>query len=83
MASTLKPNRKGIRALLKHPDVLADLERRARAVAARAGGGHIVDSGMQKNRARAAVITQTAAARRAEAEERNLTRAIDAARGDR
>lgn len=72
--------RKFVRDLLKDPRVKAELERRARNVAAAAGPGHMVDSQVQKNRARAAVITVTREARRAEATERNLTRAFNAAR---
>jgi hypothetical protein len=73
-------NRRNIRALLKSEAVRADLERRAENIAAAAGPGHIVDSQIGRNRARAAVITATAEAMRAEATDRNLTRAIDAGR---
>jgi hypothetical protein len=73
-------NRRNIRALLKSEAVRADLERRAENIAAAAGPGHIVDSQIGRNRARAAVITSTAEAMRAEATDRNLTRAIDAGR---
>lgn len=76
----IKLNHKGVRALLRSPQVLADLERRARAIAAAAGPGHRVESGVGRNRARAAVVTETPEARHAEATERNLTRAIDAGR---
>ena len=75
-----KVNRPGVRALLRSEMVLREMERRARAVAAVAGPGHVVDSSIGRNRARAAVITTTGAAIRAEAKDRNLTRAINAAR---
>lgn len=70
----------GIRALLRSEAIRADLARRAEAVAAAAGEGHITDSEIGRNRARAAVITATGKAMRNEAENRSLTRAIDAAR---
>lgn len=74
-------NRKGMRALLRSPEVLADLKRRAEAIAARAGDGMEPSAMVGKNRARASVITATHSARRAEATSRALTRAIDAGRG--
>lgn len=73
-------NRKGVRTLLRSPAVLADLEGRARRIAAAAGPGHVVDSSVGRNRARAAVITATAEAMLSEAKHRTLTRAIDAGR---
>lgn len=74
-------NRAGVRELLTSPAVRADLERRARAIAAAAGSGMEVDSEIGRNRARASVRTATNAAMRREATERALTRAIDAGRG--
>jgi len=74
-------NRKGMRQLLRSPEVLADLERRAERIAARAGDGMEPSAMVGKNRARASVITATHSARRAEATSRALTRAIDAGRG--
>lgn len=82
MASRVKINRRGVRELLRSDRVLRELQRRARLVAAAAGDGHRIDSQVGKNRARAAVITDTTAARKAEAKNRNLTRAMDAARGN-
>jgi hypothetical protein len=73
-------NHKGMRQLLRSPEVLADLKRRAEAIAARAGDGMEASSMVGKNRARASVITATHSARRAEATLRALTRAIDAGR---
>lgn len=76
----LELNLAGVRELLRSDGVRADLERRARAIAAAAGDGHRVESGLGRNRARAVVITESVAAKRAEAESRNLTSAIDAGR---
>lgn len=78
---TFTLNRKAIKALLRSDEVEAELRRRAERVAAAAGPGHRVDSGKGPSRARAAVITDTTAARRAEAKHRTLTRALNAAKG--
>lgn len=80
MAIKVKINSKGIEALLKSPGVKKDLERRAQAIADRAGPGHVVESEIGPRRARAAVVTASFEARRREAMNRNLTRAIDAGR---
>jgi hypothetical protein len=81
----IKFNAAGFRALLSAPGVVADIERRAQAIAraANADGDHIVDVGVTRKggRARAAVITADYRAIRAEADRHNLTRAIDAGRG--
>lgn len=74
-------NRKGVKALLRSPEVLADLKQRAERIAAAAGSGMEVSAMVGQNRARASVITATRSARRAEATSRALTRAIDAGRG--
>lgn len=74
-------NTAGAIAVLKDPAVEADLMRRGQAVAASAGDGHSVGSFTGKTRARVIVTTSSYAARKAESEDRNLTRAIDAARG--
>lgn len=73
-------NRKGIRELLRSPEVQRDLRRRAEAIAASAGPGHEVDVEVGPNRARASVRTVTIDAMIGEAEHRDLSRAIDAAR---
>jgi len=73
-------NRRGMRELLRSPEVLADLKRRAEQIAAAAGDGMEPSAMVGKNRARASVITATPSARRAEAVTRALTRAIDAGR---
>lgn len=76
----IKVNRKGVRELLRSPEVLADLERRAHRIANAAGPGHRVESQVGANRARVAVITDTIEAMVAEATDRRLTQAIDAGR---
>lgn len=77
----LKLSSAGFRTVLTSPRVLADLQARAERVRQAAGvDHHVVDSAVGKNRARAAVITSTDHGKRQEAEDRNLTRAFDAAR---
>lgn len=76
----LKINPAGVRALLNDPGVKADLERRARAIAAQAGEGMEVSVQPGRNRARATVITATTEARVAEATNRSLSAAFDAGR---
>ncbi len=73
-------NKKAVREILRSPEVQADLKRRADAIAAAAGPGHETDLSVGRNRARASVVTATHEARRAEAVDRALTRAIDAGR---
>lgn len=83
MASKIRivVSEEGIRAVLKSGAVQADLQSRAARIAAAAGPGMQASSFMGKTRARASVITATAKARRAEARDRALTRALDAGRG--
>lgn len=73
-------NGAGFKALLTSPEVQADLDRRAAAIAAAAGPGNAVQSRPSGNRGRATVYTESVEAKRAEAEDRALTRAIDAGR---
>lgn len=73
-------NRRGVRQLLRSPEVLADLKHRAEQIAAAAGPGMEASAMVGKGRARASVITATSEARKAEATRRALTRAIDAGR---
>jgi hypothetical protein len=80
MAVRIVLNRKGIRDLLRSDEVRRDLERRAEAIAAAAGPGHVVDSEIGPNRARASVRTDTIDAMIDEATSRNLTRSLDAGR---
>lgn len=73
--------RNAIKDLLRSPDVLDDLEARARRIARAAGPGDWpVDSQTGRNRARASVRTGDHTARRAEATSAALTRSVDAAR---
>lgn len=73
-------HRQAVRQLLRSNTVLADLERRGRAIAAAAGPGHEVQPYVGRNRARVTVRTATDEARRAEATDRRLTAAINAGR---
>ena len=65
----------GFRDVLRHPAVLARLRSLANAKAAQAGPGFRVKASIGKNRASAVVIAVTAEARRAEAEDKVLTKA--------
>jgi hypothetical protein len=79
----IEMNRAGIIAALTDPAVEADLLRRGRAsksVAEASGGRYMVTSRRGKTRVRVSVITVDAKAREAEALDRSLTRALDAAR---
>lgn len=67
--------------IMQSPAVMNELTRRANQVQAAAGPGHMVTSRIGRTRARVSVITATDRARRAEAQDRALTRALDAARG--
>lgn len=73
-------NDAGFAELLKSYAVQADLDRRAQTIAEAAGPGMEVEADPTGERGRAKVHTATFAARRAEATDRTLTRAIDAGR---
>lgn len=73
-------NRRGVRELLRSREIQADLERRAQRIAAAAGPGHEVTVEQGRNRARAAVRTDTIDAMISEATDHTLTRALDAGR---
>src|SRR5699024_1550918 len=76
-------NSKGIIDTLKSREVAAELRRRADRVRDRAGADdHAADVWTGFDRARATVRTTTAKGARAQASNRNLTRALDAARGE-
>ena len=77
----IEVNSAAIQALLKSAEVQADLESRARRIAAVAGDGMEAGSRIGKTRARASVVTATRKARLAEATDRALTKALDAGRG--
>lgn len=69
-------------ALLKSAEVRTDLLRRAHRIAAAAGtGSYDVASSTTPTRARVSVGTADYAARKAEATNRSLSRALDAGRG--
>lgn len=70
----------GIEQLLRSQEVGQDLQRRADAVAAAAGEGVRARVYQGRDRVRAQVWTATAAAKKAEAEDRTLLKALDAAR---
>ena len=80
MALKVALNRAGVRALLRSPEVEADLLARAERIAAVAGEGFEASAVVGATRARASVITATTDARLTEARDRTLTRAIDAGR---
>ena len=74
-------NDAGIQELLKSGEVRAFLKAKADRIAAAAGPGMEASSWSGRTRARASVITATSKARKAEAKDRALTRALDAGRG--
>lgn len=76
----IKWKNKGFRQLRKSNEVLEELEKRAEKIADRAGPGVETSPFMGRNRARVSVITVTEEARRANAEQNTLLRAVDAGR---
>lgn len=76
----IKLNSAGIQALLQSREMQEDLLRRAEAIARSAGPGMQAGGAVVGDRAVARVWTATDEARRAEAERRALTLAIDAGR---
>jgi len=76
----IKLNSAGVREMLRSPGVRADLDSRARRIAAQAGPGMSAASSIGRRRALAMVWTDTPDAMAAEATSRALTRAIDAGR---
>ena len=81
MSTRLVLNRAGFNAMRKDPAVVAELQRRARAIADAAGEGvEVEDPYLGRSRARVTVRTATNAARRAEATDRALSSALDAGR---
>lgn len=72
---------KGFREILRSKRVMDDLDRRGRAIAAAAGEGVGVEHRYGKARARVTVLTETRDARKREAVDKTLTRAIGAGRG--
>ena len=80
MSSKIKFNSKALDDLLKGAAIQRELKSRADRIAAAAGDGMESSVVVGRTRARASVITATHAARRAEARDATLTRAIDAGR---
>lgn len=76
----VKMNSRGAAALLKGAEVQADLKERADRIAAAAGPGFEAEVKVGRTRAMASVTATTADAQRAEANDRALTRALDAGR---
>lgn len=78
----IEMNSQGAEAILKGPEVQAELRRRGDAIAEAAGGAEDYEVLQAVGRARAGVyvVTKTTKAKRAEAEDRTLTRALDAGR---
>lgn len=71
----------GFRAVLRSPEVLADLSRRGQAIAEAAGDGVGIQASVGANRARVTVATETREAAEAEATDKVLTSALGAGRG--
>jgi hypothetical protein len=81
MAVRVVRHSQNIRRLLRSDAVEADLKRRADAISAAAGDGHLSESSKGRNRARATVSTDTVEAIISEAHDHTLTAALDAGRG--
>jgi len=87
--STAKPfklNTKGFVQLRNSPEVVAEITKRASAIATAAGEGFEVlppetNTTTPRGRARVAVYTRTFPARYAEATDRALTKALEAGKG--
>lgn len=73
---------KGFRELMNSPAVLADLDRRGRAIAAATGhrDEYGVDTNPGKKRGRTGVFAKTARANRRNLDNHELLRALDAGR---
>ena len=76
----IKLNKKGVVALLTSPEVTRDLASRGKKIADAAGDGVEATTTRNKDRAVVFVRTETYEAKKAEAADRALTRAIDAGR---
>lgn len=73
-------HRPAVGAILKGQPMQRVLARKAEAIKAEAGDGHVTSVEVGANRARATVITATVDAMKAEAHDANLTSSIDAGR---
>lgn len=83
MSFRLEIHNEGFAEVRKSPAIQAQLHAMGERIASAAGGGgdfEVIDS-PGRDRARVVVVTATAEGKRAEAEDRALTRALDAGRG--
>ena len=82
--ASAKLNSKGVQSVLKGgkgaEGVRAAVQRSVSGIAAAAGPGHTTRLSTGRTRVRGTVTTSSSAARRKEAETRNLTRAVDGGR---
>lgn len=76
MSVKFKPNKRTAEAILKGPEVQALLARKAAAVASRAGEGFTSGVRVGKDRARAYVLPETYKARKRQARDHVLERAV-------
>ena len=76
----IKINSDAVAKLLRSEEVRADLEARGARIAAAAGEGVEAETLQGRDRVSVIVSTRTTEARRNEAEDRSLTRALDAGR---
>lgn len=76
MSVKFKPNKRTAEAILKGSEVQALLARKAAAVAARAGDGFTSGVRVGKDRARAYVLPETYKARKRQARDHVLERAV-------
>lgn len=76
MSVRFKPNKRTAEAILKGPEVQALLARKAAEVASRAGEGFTSGVRVGKDRARAYVLPETYKARKRQARDHVLERAV-------
>lgn len=76
MSVKFKPNKRTAEAILKGPEVQALLARKAAEVASRAGEGFTSGVRIGKDRARAYVLPETYKARKRQARDHVLERAV-------
>jgi len=76
----IKLNRDGVRALLASQELADNLSDRGERIAAAAGEGFEATTTKNRDRVVVFVTSETAEAKKAEAENRALTRALDAGR---
>lgn len=69
-------NREGVRALLRSPEMLAVCKGHADAARARLGAGYEVTTHTGKNRVNAQIAAKTSAARRKNAEDNTILKAL-------